>query len=424
MTLNPSCGDGNSVDIRVHGENFPPGNDVYIQFNGNSVGSTNADSAGRFDKAISVHSTLQHPGQNPVDAYVATLFRTAPRASQSAPAATAYYTVPCPVPRARVSPNPVEFGQAQIGTTGATRTVTVESTGTAPLVVSSVTLGGSAASEFAIIVTPDRCSGRTLAPGQTCQEQVQFRPTNVGDRTATLSVTDNASDSPQRVTLHGVGSRRPVPAATLVPDPVDLGQAQVGTPGATGTATLTSVGTAPLSVNQVTIGGANGGDFGLASVGGGCAGTLAPGQSCKIQVSFLPTAPGPRVGVLSVADNAADSPQRTALVGQGLDVPITSAPTLVVVPPLGRPGTVTLATGNGFPACAQLILRWSRGITQQIAVAGPAFQVPVLIMRHDQLGPRLLEAVCDGSTIANAPFLVVPGSVKPGGSQRLLVFRG
>jgi hypothetical protein len=45
----------------------------------------------------------------------------------------------------------------------------------------------------------------TVAPGATCTIQVVFKPTAAGARTALLELSDNASGSPQSVTLDGTG---------------------------------------------------------------------------------------------------------------------------------------------------------------------------------------------------------------------------
>jgi hypothetical protein len=48
---------------------------------------------------------------------------------------------------------------------------------------------------------------------------------------------------------------------------------------------------------------------------GGCAGSLNAGASCVISVTFIPSGPGRRSGVLLIYDNAGDSPQRVTLTG-------------------------------------------------------------------------------------------------------------
>jgi hypothetical protein len=99
--------------------------------------------------------------------------------------------------------------------------------------------------------------------------------------------------------------------------------------------------------------------------------------------------------------------------------------TLTLNPGLARPGFVTFAIGQGFPANTDVTLTWDRGIGGAEAVSDDegTFRVPILLFRHDLLGPRTLEAlllVDDGigdpelEVAATAPFLVVPGTAQPG----------
>lgn len=103
-----------------------------------------------------------------------------------------------------VSPTSLEFGSQAIGSTSTAKTATLNVTGTAGVSVSAVTLGGPNPSEFAI--TSDTCSGATTAAGSTCAVQVTFAPTATGARAATLSFADDATGSPQTVTLSGNGT--------------------------------------------------------------------------------------------------------------------------------------------------------------------------------------------------------------------------
>ena len=114
---------------------------------------------------------------------------------------------------------------------------------------------------------------------------------------------------------------RPVvkPAIIVSPNPVDFGSVPIGTLGVTQSATILSVGTGPVQVGAVAIGGPNAGDFLLSA--NPCTGTtLAPGASCALRVLFIGTATGTRTAQLSVASNAGppELVQLIAAVGVGL----------------------------------------------------------------------------------------------------------
>jgi Ca2+-binding RTX toxin-like protein len=74
---------------------------------------------------------------------------------------------------------------------------------------------------------------------------------------------------------------------------------------------VTNVGTAPLSVVSVTSSGA---PF-IGPTRGTCTAPLAPGASCRIGVTFRPTAPGTYAGTLTINSNATNSPTHVQLTG-------------------------------------------------------------------------------------------------------------
>ncbi|MGH9541683.1 MAG: hypothetical protein ACRD2H_07350, partial [Terriglobales bacterium] len=57
--------------------------------------------------------------------------------------------------------------------------------------------------------------GASLAPGAVCGISVTFTPSAAGDRTGTLTVTDNAGDSPETVALSGAGAVSPPVITTI-----------------------------------------------------------------------------------------------------------------------------------------------------------------------------------------------------------------
>ncbi len=111
----------------------------------------------------------------------------------------------------------------------------------------------------------------------------------------------------------------PTPAGHLEPSTLSFDAQDVNTPSAPRTVTLTSSGSSPVTVSNVTLAG----DFlvDTSSPSYTCPTTypftLAPTAHCDIAVDFRPTRTGTRTGTLSVFDDGADSPQSTALDGVG-----------------------------------------------------------------------------------------------------------
>jgi hypothetical protein len=149
----------------------------------------------------------------------------------------------------------------------------------------------------------------TLPAAQSCQIQVTFQPTKNGQASGTLSVTDNAPDSPQTVALSGTGT-----TITLSPIGVNFGSQKVGTSSNPVKVTLSNQGTTTLNISQITIGGTNPGDF---SQTNDCGSSLAAGSQCTIQVTFTPTQTGQRSASLQVFDDVTPNPQQVALAGTG-----------------------------------------------------------------------------------------------------------
>ena len=94
---------------------------------------------------------------------------------------------------------------------------TVTNSGTEPVTVTGVSLGGADAAHFERLTgQPTDCTGTTtLAIGETCKLRARFDPSSAGGRSATITVTSNAPDV--TVALSGTGTQT---AALLAPTAV------------------------------------------------------------------------------------------------------------------------------------------------------------------------------------------------------------
>jgi len=206
------------------------------------------------------------------------------------------------VPGATITPAANYFGAREVGTgPSAPAAFTVESTGTPPLAIGDVSLGGG---DGSFAVASDTCSRATLNPGTTCQVGVTFAPTASGATVASLIVPGGGPGAPTLTArLGGSGTSA---AAALVPRLVRFDEREVGTgPTDPTPLELESVGTAPRRVTSVAIGGANPGSFRITS--DACSGrAIAPGASCPIEVVFQPQSAG---GLGATLDVVADDPR-------------------------------------------------------------------------------------------------------------------
>jgi len=235
----------------------------------------------------------------------------------------------------------LSFPNTPVGTTSAALAATLSNTGNATLnnIVPSIT--GANPSDFAITTGSNAC-GSTLAAGSNCSIYVTFTPASASSFTATLSVADNASGSPQTSSLTGTGT---APAASLTSS-LSFPSTTVGTTSAAMAATLSNSGNATLNNIAPSITGANPSDFAITTGSNACGSTLAAGSSCSIYVTFTPASASSFSATLSVADSASGSPQMSALTGTGT----TSAPTTW---PNGYTYQATLTVAAGKVPSAQ-----------------------------------------------------------------------
>ncbi len=116
-------------------------------------------------------------------------------------AGTGMGTNPPPVPQAILSPTSIAFGNQNTGSTSAAQTVTVSNPGNAALTITGIIVTGTNASDF----TQTSNCGSSVAAGADCSISVTFTPDSAASFSATLSVADNGSGSPQTAALTGTG---------------------------------------------------------------------------------------------------------------------------------------------------------------------------------------------------------------------------
>jgi sugar lactone lactonase YvrE len=205
-------------------------------------------------------------------------------------------------PGVAVTPASLSFPSQVVGTTSTARTITLQSTGTGPLQVASIT----AAAPFS---QTSNCIG-AIAPGASCTIQVTFAPVVVGSATGSVTITDNAGT--QTVSLSGNGSA-PV---SLSSTSLNFGGLAVGSTSVARTVTVTNRLSTVLTFTSI----ATTGPFALAS--NTCGASIAANGNCIVGVTFTPTTLGAATGVLTFTDSANTSPQTVNLSGTG-SAPVT-----------------------------------------------------------------------------------------------------
>ncbi|NQU10449.1 choice-of-anchor D domain-containing protein [bacterium] len=255
------------------------------------------------------------------------------------------------VPSVGFIPEELDFGNQKVGTTSTVRSVIIQNTGGAALLITNLVVTGVNSGDF--LLGSDNCINSPIAPGGTCIVNLQFTPSATGVGAAELQVFDNAGGSPHSLPLTGTGL---TPSAALDPTAVDFGEVQLGTNSNAQTVTVTNDGVLPLVLGGVRVAGANSNDFLVTSAT--CSNqTLAAGQTCTITLIFQPTALGARAATLEVDSDSLDSPHTAALAGVG----IAPEPILCL-----SPGVVFFATGPGQTSTVQQVNLLSCGLTNLV----------------------------------------------------------
>ncbi|HXP71850.1 MAG TPA: choice-of-anchor D domain-containing protein [Candidatus Dormibacteraeota bacterium] len=224
-------------------------------------------------------------------------------------------------PIANLSPASLTFGTLAVGTTSGPQPITLRNLGSAALTLSQLTFTGPDAASFAVAPTGTTCPvGSTVAIGANCLVQIAFAPQTSGAKNATVNFIDNASGSPQSISLAGTAI---APALQISSASLTFAAQSVGTASPSQTITLSSTGTSSATINGITITGANANDF---SENGNCSSVLGAGASCQIIVIFKPLAAGNRSASISISDNAAGNPHSVSLTGTATQAAVSLSP--------------------------------------------------------------------------------------------------
>ena len=288
-----------------------------------------------------------------------------------------------------VSPSSISFGNQVIGAKSAASKVTVTNNQNKTLTITKI-----ATSLSTDYTTTTTCplSPKTLGAGSNCSVSVFFTPTAAGTRSATLTISDNASVSPT-VSLSGTG----IVPAVVSPNSLTFASQALGTSSLAQTVTLTNNQSTSLTITSVT---SNLSDFLVSS---SCPSTLAAGASCTASVTFSPKAQGSRSGTLSFSDSANNSPQTASLNGTG------GAPALVSIAVTPANPSITAGATLQFTATGTYTDSSTQNLTNSVSWNSSAPGIA-------SIGSTGLAA---GATQGNTSITATSGSVT--GSTNLTV---
>jgi hypothetical protein len=201
-------------------------------------------------------------------------------------------------------PGSLDFGAQAIGTRSNGRGVQLRNMSTNVATITELAASG----DFDV---SDTCT--TIAPGATCSPLVTFRPAAEGPRGGRLVVRTLRDVNPYVVALTGTGVDLRQPALDLSAERLAFGNTFIGGL-VTQTITLRNLGLGALQVVGIVVTG----DY---FSNGACVGTMQPGGSCNVTISFNPGIPGTRTGVMEIVSNDPGGTRDVGLAGVGCFMP-------------------------------------------------------------------------------------------------------
>lgn len=241
------------------------------------------------------------------------------------------------------------FPTTAVGSTSGVQTITITNTGTATLILASLTNSDVFTFSDTVNGPPPQSAhwcgfgsdtmGFPLAgsvsipPAATCQLVLNFKPLSATVYNATITIVSNAPSSPTLINLTGTGAVGAT--ATLTPGPLNFGSVNVGSTSTAQTATFTNTSATPLTLSSIGVG------PGFNVTGGTCAvGNViaSSGGNCTITVTASPTVTGSIGSALQV-----------------ITTPLSNNPSVVVqvigvaaTPVISSPTTATGNQGSAF----------------------------------------------------------------------------
>lgn len=219
-------------------------------------------------------------------------------------------TAPASSMALQISPSSLAFPTTSVGYGSPTQAVTLTNTSNTSVALGSFAITGTNAADF---VLQSGCPA-SLQATASCTVQLALTPAATGTRAAYLGIASSTPDSPQYVSLTGTGDSSGSGGTLSLSASALTFSSAAEKSAAAQTVTLSNTGNAPLTVNTLTLGGANATVYSETDT---CAGqTLAPAATCTASLTFKPFLATTQTATLSIASSAG-LPQAIALNGTG-----------------------------------------------------------------------------------------------------------
>lgn len=191
----------------------------------------------------------------------------------------------------------LDFAPQPIHTRSDPQPVTLRNDGGRDVTLVAIEPEGATANDFQVT---ENCTDAPLVAGEDCTVAVSFTPQAMGDRQATLWLTDDQGKRQSVLLLAGQGMEQPAEQTLrITPGNVDFGEQVIDSRSAFQIVTLHNDGTEAIALQAISPLGEHQGDFWSRHT---CTDTpLQPGESCTVEVVFQPRDMGVRNGRLAIA---------------------------------------------------------------------------------------------------------------------------
>ncbi|WP_300564446.1 choice-of-anchor D domain-containing protein [Flavobacterium sp.] len=219
-----------------------------------------------------------------------------------------------------------DFGNQSVCSGSVVRTFTVENTGLGNLAISSVSISGTNAADFAVTSAP----AGSVSPAGTTTFQVTFNPSASGTRSATITINnDDSNEAAYDFAIQGAGIDPEVnvqgngnsitdgDSTPSLTDHTSFGSQSVCSGTIVRTFTIQNTGTSNLVLANPTMSGTHASDF---SVTSNPSSPVAAAGSTTFQITFNPSSVGTRLATVTFTTN--DCNEATydfSILGTGID---------------------------------------------------------------------------------------------------------
>jgi hypothetical protein len=203
-------------------------------------------------------------------------------------------------PEITVTPSTVDFGPIIPGEVSLPQEVTVRNDGSVNLLVGTLSVNGTDASQF--FISGNSCNGVTLLPSGSCSVLLRFAPVTIGPKSGNLIIPSNDVDENNVVIpLSGIGG---TPDISIEPVAVEFGFVPNGQ-NRNQAVLVSNIGTAPLELGILT------NPSPPYSIGNTTCvpGTiLQPGENCSITANFSPASNGSFSSQIAIESDDPEEP--------------------------------------------------------------------------------------------------------------------